>query len=216
MKDIQPYGGNFIEKAFEGEVVSHLTSDELEKLTNAFYNYYEEEENKVHKARARNRAKYLMIFLFLRYTGARLSEVLQIDESRGIDFRNSEVVLRTLKRHSKKKKNLSRVVPIPEHLISDYLRIVKLHPEIEGKAFKVKSNNFFIVFRAIAKSVGIPDTLAHPHILRHTRAIELLKSGVPVTIVQQLLGHASLATTAVYLKYSATEAKRILKDRGMI
>jgi hypothetical protein len=39
---------------------------------------------------------------------------------------------------------------------------------------------------------------------------------VPVTIVQQILGHASLSTTAMYLRYSASKTRRILKDRGVI
>ena len=37
-----------------------------------------------------------------------------------------------------------------------------------------------------------------------------------VTIVQDLLGHSSLNTTAIYLRMSSQEAKMILKDRGLI
>jgi molybdate transport system regulatory protein len=68
----------------------------------------------------------------------------------------------------------------------------------------------------LCKKAHIDKKLAHPHTLRHTRAIELLKAQVPVTIVQQILGHASLSTTAMYLRYSASETRRILKDRGVI
>ena len=153
----------------------------------------------------------------MRATGARLSEVLAIDEARDIDFRNSEVRLITLKRHNKKKKGiLTRLVPIDPNVINEYLRFVNLHPEVRGSVFKIKRNNFFIVFRRLALSVSIPKDLAHPHILRHTRAIELLRAGIPVTAVQQLLGHAMLNTTAMYLKYSAIEVKSIMKDRGLI
>ncbi|MCX6554067.1 MAG: hypothetical protein NTZ12_03485, partial [Candidatus Aminicenantes bacterium] len=42
------------------------------------------------------------------------------------------------------------------------------------------------------------------------------RAGVPLTIVQQILGHANLNTTAVYLQFSGQEAKTILKDRGLI
>jgi site-specific recombinase XerD len=57
---------------------------------------------------------------------------------------------------------------------------------------------------------------AHPHVLRHTRAMELVRAGVPLTIVQQILGHSNLNTTAVYLQFSGQEAKAILKERGLI
>ena len=43
----------------------------------------------------------------------------------------------------------------------------------------------------------------HPHQLRHTHAAELAREGVPVNVVQQQLGHSSLATTSVYLAHIA-------------
>lgn len=39
----------------------------------------------------------------------------------------------------------------------------------------------------------------HPHMLRHTYAVELVQEGVPVPHIQRMLGHSSLATTATYL-----------------
>jgi len=47
---------------------------------------------------------------------------------------------------------------------------------------------------------GIPREKAHPHILRHSRAMEMIKAGMPLTIIQNILEHASLNSTAVYLK----------------
>ena len=42
----------------------------------------------------------------------------------------------------------------------------------------------------------------HPHVLRHSFAVWSLDGGVPVGDLQDQLGHASLATTGVYLKVS--------------
>ncbi len=42
----------------------------------------------------------------------------------------------------------------------------------------------------------------HPHLLRHSFAVWSLDSGVPVGDLQDQLGHASLATTGIYLKVS--------------
>jgi site-specific recombinase XerD len=43
----------------------------------------------------------------------------------------------------------------------------------------------------------------HPHGLRHTHAYELMMEGVPVPIIQQQLGHSSLATTDRYVSHLA-------------
>ncbi|MEM3473789.1 MAG: tyrosine-type recombinase/integrase [archaeon] len=216
--NIVPYKYNRNLQVVEGETVYHLTPEELDRLTLAFDNYYYEDINvpSKRKVRAGQRGRYRMVFLFMRWTGARISEILSIDEKRDLDLRNAEVTLPTLKRHSRKKKRMKRVVPIPEKLVSEYLMFVNTHPNLAGKVFKVNRSNFFRVFKLLAKKAGISEEIAHPHVLRHTRAIELLRSGVPVTIVQSLLGHASLSTTAIYLRYSATETKQILKDRGVI
>ena len=42
----------------------------------------------------------------------------------------------------------------------------------------------------------------HPHLLRHSFAVWSFDSGVPVGDLQDQLGHASLATTGIYLKVS--------------
>lgn len=54
--------------------------------------------------------------------------------------------------------------------------------------------------KALAWKAGI-DKRVHPHGLRHTHAVELMRERVPVPIIQRQLGHADLATTARYLDH---------------
>lgn len=53
------------------------------------------------------------------------------------------------------------------------------------------------VSRAI-RNAGITDRTLTGHSLRHFYATTLLKEGVNIRVVQELLGHASLATTQLY------------------
>ena len=48
-----------------------------------------------------------------------------------------------------------------------------------------------------------------PHVLRHSIAIHYLLGGAPLSFVQDLLGHASLATTGIYTRLTDPMTKEI-------
>lgn len=56
----------------------------------------------------------------------------------------------------------------------------------------------------LAEKAGI-DKRVHAHGLRHTHAAELAREGLPVNLIQQQLGHASLAVTSRYLDHIAPQ-----------
>ena len=56
------------------------------------------------------------------------------------------------------------------------------------------------LLRRLGASAGITKRV-HPHGLRHTFAVELEATGVPVTTISKLLGHSSVAVTARYLDH---------------
>ena len=198
---------------FEGSAPNFLTEDQINRLTGVFQSWFDQKA--ISDTKRRIRGRYWLVFLALRFTGARISEITNIKPD-DIDFRNAEVRLITLKKHNPKKKGAYRIIPVPASVTSEIASYIAQYPYMKGKAFKVDRSNFYAVFQERCQDAGIPKELAHPHILRHTRAIELLRAGVPVTIVQDLLGHSALTTTAIYLKMSGQEAKGILREKGLI
>ena len=50
-----------------------------------------------------------------------------------------------------------------------------------------------------------------PH-FRHTKAVHLLRSGVPLIYIRDILGHASVITTEIYAKVDDEEKRKALED----
>ena len=62
--------------------------------------------------------------------------------------------------------------------------------------------------RHYAKQAGIEEAV-HPHQLRHSFATHLLAGGADLRIIQEMLGHASIATTQIYTQVDRSQLKSI-------
>jgi integrase/recombinase XerD len=135
-------------------------------------------------------------------TGARISEAVGIDLD-DLDERARTVLLRG-------KGGRQRLVPVgrPALAAVEAYR-VRGRPALavrgrgcpglllNARGARLSRQSAFHVLRAAAETAGVARQVS-PHTLRHCFATHLLAGGADVRVVQELLGHASVATTQLY------------------
>ena len=149
------------------------------------------------------RDKALLELLYA--TGARVSEVVDLN----VDDVLEQVLEQSMVRLTGKG-NKQRLVPVGSYArvaLSTYL--VRARPVFSARGaatpalflgargHRVSRQNAWLIIRAAAEraDLGVP---VSPHTLRHSFATHLLAGGADVRVVQELLGHSSVATTQIY------------------
>ena len=134
-------------------------------------------------------------FLLMYACGLRISEAATLEVT-AIDGVNG--LIRVIG-----KGNKERCVPLPAPVLAELRRLWKTHrhqrwlcPSPTGTG-PITRSALGQTFRKVLAETSIKARVT-PHTLRHSYATRLLEAGVELRIVQILLGHASIGTTALY------------------
>jgi integrase/recombinase XerD len=137
--------------------------------------------------------------------GLRVSEAVGLERA-GVDL--DERLVRCIG-----KGNKERVVPVGRSAAEALRRYLsrgrpyldhRLRPELflNAKGGPLTRAGAFLILRRLAEKAGLEPDRVHPHLLRHSFATHLLEGGADLRSVQEMLGHADLATTQIYTHVS--------------
>ena len=155
-----------------------------------------------------------VIILFLAKTGIRNQELcnIKLDD---IDWKNRTLTIR------KGKGGKTRIIPLEKKLL-----IGKNYPSIWNYIdhWRHKTGNYLfttrkrgmtpnylrMIIKIIGRKAGIP--WIHPHSLRHYAATNLLRAGVNIRVVQEIMGHSSIKTTGRYLHVIGNDLHKAIEN----
>jgi integrase len=150
--------------------------------------------------------KKALFALILAWTGARVSEVLDL-RAHSFQVEACCVSIRTLKR----RRPAVREVPLPQELMESLdrhfgLRDMQRNPHAaEQRLWLFRRETAWRFIRRATMGTGVVGVAGCPRGLRHAFAVGALQAGVPLNVVQRWLGHARMSTTSIYADVSGPE-----------
>lgn len=157
--------------------------------------------------------KHQVAFILAYGSGLRISEVTKLTPE-NVDLKTNRIFIR----EGKGKKD--RVVNTPKWLKEKHVKMLplKISERAIQAGFRRSSNRAginSIIGSYMLMGKSIPIQKYHYHSLRHSFATRCIEAGLPLNMLQTLLGHASLSTTNRYTKANPKDAIEGVLSRGI-
>jgi integrase/recombinase XerD len=113
-----------------------------------------------------------------------------------------------------------RVIPIHEQAaeaVQEYLdgaRPLMVRNKDEKALFvnrrgdRLTRQGFWLILKGYARAANLQENVT-PHTLRHSFATHMLRGGMPLRHVQEMLGHANISTTHVYTHLNTEHVREV-------
>ena len=153
------------------------------------------------------------MFLFAVAHGARASEICNLRIA-DLNFKSEQVHVARLKGSLDSTQTLLRVKGSALFnegaVLKAWLDVRK--PDADDFVFNSQKSTrlsritVYKLFREIARCAGLPESLQHPHVLKHTAAMLMVRAGANAFLIRQHLGHRSFDSTLAYVNPSDNDA----------
>lgn len=162
---------------------------------------------------------------FLQLRNAAIIEVLmstgmRVGELTALDLCSVDVSEQSLRVSGKGKRERTAFL-INASVVETFERYFNWRSELELvtnslfvnlRGFRISQQGVAYILRKMCQDLSTRVKVT-PHVLRHTAATLLLQNGVDIRLVQEFMGHRSIATTQRYTHVTAYHLKSVLKKR---
>jgi integrase/recombinase XerD len=147
-------------------------------------------------------------------TGMRVTELVSLDMTNVILDPRAPYV-RCMGKGAKE-----RTIPIHDHAVEaliDYLSdgrpvLVRNREEralfVNRRGERLTRQGFWLILKGYARAANLGSEIT-PHTLRHSFATHMLRGGMPLRNVQEMLGHANISTTQVYTHLTSEHVREV-------
>lgn len=146
------------------------------------------------------------IVKILVFLGLRVSELVQLRRNNWNFDKKTLLVVG--------KGNKERILPVPEILWEDFNKIESTSEWMfpgRRKGDHFTRMSVWNLVQKLAKRCDIGEHL-HPHIFRHTLATRLLEKGMDIFYIKELLGHADISSTEIYMHVRPNRLQDLLRN----
>lgn len=151
---------------------------------------------------------HICIIEILLQTGIRVSELVNIklsnikisDRKGSLQVMGKGNAKRTVPLNKDARKSINKYLEVRQNDGSEYLFI--------GQRGAIKRNAVNLILEGYGERLKIKIT---PHMIRHTLGYNLVKKNIPITTIQQILGHESITTTNLYTQTPEDDMVRALE-----
>lgn len=150
--------------------------------------------------------KWMLLFKTIAMTGMRVSEVRQVRVEH----------IQTGKAQVYAKGGIYRIILIPKRLCRELLDYLGEVRQTEGYIFGKTPDKPYAIgtieakLHRYGKDYNLPKEVCHPHSLRHLFGKSFMGQKGDITVLADLLGHASIETTRIYTRRSMEEQQAAL------
>jgi integrase/recombinase XerD len=190
-----------------------LTVEDVERLLNAAR---QEAETAASPAAKLVATRSLALVELLYATGLRISELLSLPATAIHPSRNHLTI-----RGKGGRERIVLLTEVAKEAVGRFRRLLEGvdHPGAPRALFPAKAGSGALARQVAARDLkrlaglaGIRADHLSPHAMRHAFATHLLQNGADLRIVQQLLGHADIATTQIYTHVLDDRARAMVRD----